>query len=205
MPAAEYGWNEPNHVPGTAETNPCRGLRQSPEASFPSPEGLTLRPLTMEDVPAMLALQDQVLAALEDPSWYFPSEEWEFASAVRAGEAWGYFDGDMLAGFAEMTPGEARGEHSYAAKLGLPVAHSFDFHDVMVAPAMRRRGIQTAFLALFTTLAAEGGGTAMYATVDPGNGASWRNFERFGYQVVTTMPAYDGRMRRFYRLALGEG
>ena len=57
----------------------------------------------------------------------------------------------------------ARGEHSYAAKLGLPVAHSFDFHDVMVAPSMRRRGIQSAFLAIFTTLALESGGTAMYA------------------------------------------
>ena len=72
-------------------------------------------------------------------------------------------------------------------------------------PAMRRRGIQSAFLAIFTTLALESGGTAMYATVDPGNGASWRNFERFGYQVVTTMPAYDGRMRRFYRLDLTKG
>ncbi len=169
---------------------------------FSSLEGLTLRPLTMEDVPAMLVLQQKVLAALEDSSWYFPSEEWEFASAVMAGEGWGYFDGDALMGFAEMTPGEKRGEHSYALKLGLPVENSFDFHDVMVAPATRRRGVQTAFIALFTELAKQAGGTAIYCTVDPGNGASWRNFERAGYQVVCTMPAYDGRMRRFYRLAL---
>lgn len=196
-----------NHCDETKEqggggSSSGRGSGQNPESSFPAPAGLTLRPLTMADVPAMLAMQEEVLAALEDSSWYFPSEEWEFASAVLAGEAWGYFDGDQLAGFAEMTPGEARGEHSYAAKLGLPVAHSFDFHDVMVAPHMRRRGIQSAFLAMFTTLARESGGTAMYATVDPGNGASWRNFERFGYRVVATMPAYDGRMRRFYRLEL---
>lgn len=187
---------------GAGGSSSGRDSGQSPESSIPSLSGLTLRPLTMTDVPAMLAMQEEVLAALEDPSWYFPSEEWEFASAVLAGEAWGYFDGDQLAGFAEMTPGEARGEHSYAAKLGLPVEHSFDFHDVMVAPHMRRRGIQSAFLAIFTTLARESGGTAMYATVDPGNGASWRNFERFGYRVVTTRPAYDGRMRRFYRLEL---
>ena len=192
------------NVQGAGGSSPCRGSGQDVDFSFPSPAGLTLRPLSMADVPAMLALQEEVLAALENPSWYFPSEEWEFASAVLAGEAWGYFNGDQLAGFAEMTPGEARGEHSYAAKLGLPVAHSFDFHDVMVAPPMRRRGIQSAFLAIFTKLAKESGGTAMYATVDPGNGASWRNFERFGYRVVTTMPAYDGRMRRFYRLALEE-
>lgn len=168
----------------------------------PKIEGLTLRLLTIDDVPAMLSLQEQVMATLEDPSWYYPSEEWEFASATVDGEAWGYFDGDTLAGFAEMTPGEKRGEHSYARKLGLPVEGSYDFHDVMVAPAMRRRGIQTAFLRLFTALAKQSGGTAMFCTVDPGNGASWRNFERFGYRVVRTMPAYDGRMRRFYRLSL---
>lgn len=170
--------------------------------NVPIPEGLTLRLLTLEDVPAMLRLQDVVLAQLEDPGWYFPSEEWEFTSAAGAGEAWGFFAGDELAAFAAMSPGERRGEHSYAAMLGLPVSRSFDFHDLMVAPALRRRGVHTAFLALFTTLAKEAGGTAVYCTVDPGNGASWRNFERAGYRVVRTMPAYDGRMRRFYRLGL---
>jgi len=174
------------------------------QSSFPAPEGLTLRLLTMEDVPAMLALQDQVMKELEDPSWYYPSEEWEFVSATENADAWGYFDGDSLVGFAAMTPGENRGKHSYAAKLGLPVAGSFDFHDVMVAPRMRRRGVQSAFLAMFTAFAKERGGNAIYATVDPGNAPSWRNFERFGYRVVTTMPAYDGRMRRFYRLKLDE-
>ena len=174
------------------------------QTPYPQPDGLTLRRLTLQDVPAMLLLQEQVMATLEDANWYFPSEEWEFASAAVDGEAWGFFDGDTLAGFAEMTPGEKRGGPSYARKLGLPVEGSYDFHDVMVAPAMRRRGIQTAFLRLFTQLAERGGGTAMYCTVDPGNGASWRNFERFGYRVVCTMPAYDGRMRRFYRLDLAE-
>lgn len=174
------------------------------QTPYPQPDGLTLRRLTLQDVPAMLLLQEQVMATLEDASWYFPSEEWEFASAAEAGEGWGYFDGEQLMGFAEMTPGEKRGGHSYARKLGLPVEHSFDFHDVMVAPAARRRGIQTAFIALFTRLAKQAGGTAMYCTVDPGNGPSWRNFERAGYRVVCTMPAYDGRMRRFYRLDLAE-
>ena len=173
-------------------------------AAFPAPAGLTLRLLTTDDVPAMLALQEKVLAVLEDPAWYYPSEEWEFVAAVMNADAWGYFDGETLAGFAAMTPGEKRGEHSYAAKLDLPVAGSFDFHDVMVAPHMRRRGIQSAFLAMFTAFARERGGNALYATVDPGNAPSWRNFERFGYQVVSTMPAYDGRMRRFYQLKLDE-
>ncbi len=174
--------------------------------SNPFPEGscLTLRRLSRGHVPAMLALQQQVMAALPDPSWYFPSEEWEFADATEAGEAVGAFDGDQLVAFAEMTPGPRRGERSYAAKLGLPVEGSFDFHDVMVSPAYRRRGIHTAFLRLFDTLARQGGGSAIYATVDPGNAPSWRNFERFGYRVLCTMAAYDGRMRRFYGCRLEE-
>ncbi len=182
------------------------GAQKADGGRYPelAPSGLALRLLTIEDVPAMLALQEKMLAALEDPAWYFPSEEWEFTEAVLGLEAWGAFEEDTLAGFAVMTPGEKRGQHSYAAMLGLPVAHSFDFHDLMVSPAMRRRGIHTAFLALFTALAAAEGGRAVYCTVDPGNGASWRNFERAGYRVVCTRPAYDGRMRRFYRLELAE-
>ena len=46
------------------------------------------------------------------------------------------------------------------------------------------------------------GGRAIYATVDPGNSASWHNFEKAGYALVCTRPAYDGRMRRYYRLTL---
>ncbi len=172
------------------------------QSMFPGPDGLTLRLLTMQDVPAMLALQDTVLAALEEASWYFPSEEWEFVDGVQAEEAWGYFDGEELIGFAIMTPGERRGEHSYARMLGRPAEASFDFHDVMVAPRMRRRGVQSAFIAMLNAYAQHNGGHAVYCTVDPGNGASWRNFERFGYRVVCTKPAYDGRMRRFYKLDL---
>lgn len=183
------------------ETAPCAASAESAKR-IPSPEGLALRLLTGGDVPAMLALQEEMLAALEDPAWYFPSEEWEFTEAAQGQEAWGFFDGERLAGFAVMTPGERRGEHSYAAMLNEPVEGSFDFHDLMVAPAMRRRGIHTAFLKLFAALAAEDGGRTVYCTVDPGNGASWRNFERAGYRVVCTRPAYDGRTRRFYRLDL---
>jgi len=165
-------------------------------------EGLTHRQLTPQDIPAMMEMQDKVLAALPDPSWYYPAEEWEFVMATEAGEAYGYFQGDTLVAYAEMSPGEKRGEHSYAAKLGHPAQQTYDFHDVMVAPEMRRRGIHSAFLRRFEKLARENGAHTIYATVDPGNGPSYRNFERAGYVVECTIPAYDGRLRRFYRLDL---
>lgn len=164
-------------------------------------DGLLLRPLTLADVPEMLALQGAVMAALPDPRWYFPSDEAEFAGVVAAEEALGYFENDTLRAFAELTPGPNRA-HSYAGIMGDPVERSYDFHDVMVHPAMRGRGIHTRFLKLFTQVAAEDGARAIYATVDPENEPSWHNFEKAGYALMTVQPAYDGRARRYYRLTL---
>lgn len=162
--------------------------------------GLSLRMLTPADVPQMLDLQTLVMDALPDKRWYFPSDENEFIGVVNAQEAVGYFDGEALMGFAELTPGLNRGAHSYAAILGDAAEHSFDFHDVMVHPAMRGQGMHTRFLALFEQVAKEDGARAIYATVDPDNAPSWHNFEKAGYELITVRPAYDGRMRRYYRL-----
>ena len=95
-------------------------------------DGLLPRLLTPADVPAMLALQAEVLEALPDKRWYYPSDDEEFRQVVSACEGVAYFDGDTLLGFAELTPGELRGSHSYAASLKQPVNGSFDFHDVIV-------------------------------------------------------------------------
>lgn len=165
-------------------------------------EGLTLRALTRADVPLMLEMQKQVLDALPDRRWYFPSDEKEFQDVVDGGEGFGYFRGDTLCGFAELTPGCNREHHGYAEKLGMPIEGSFDFHDVMVRPEMRGRGMHTRFLALFKEMALENGGYGIFATVDPENEPSWHNFEKTGYQRVLDQPAYDGRMRRYYLLKL---
>ncbi|MEG0742339.1 MAG: GNAT family N-acetyltransferase [Clostridia bacterium] len=164
--------------------------------------GLVLRQMIPEDVEAMLALQARVLAALPDPSWYVPSDRQEFTEALEARDAFGYYDGGVLAGFAEITPASARGERGYALKLNEPTRDTFDFHDVMVGPDYRGRGIHTAFLSLFSEMVRGLDGRAIYATVDPGNAPSYRNFERAGYALVVIKPAYDGRLRRFYRLTL---
>ena len=164
--------------------------------------GLTLVQLTPVHKQRMMDLQSQVMAQLPDPTWYFPSEEWEFDQWLANGEAVGYLDGDVLCSYAVMTPQNVRGEHSYARILGHPAENTFDFHDVLVSPAYRRRGMHAHFLALFTEMARAMDGRAIYTTVDPQNGASWRNFERAGYRCVATQPAYDGRLRRYYQKEL---
>lgn len=166
-------------------------------------DGLALRALTAADVDDMLRLQSEMLAALPDPRWYYPSERWEFELGVKDMDSFGYFDGAQLAGFAMISAAGSRAERGYAFKLGEDTARTYDFHDVMVLPAYRRRGIHTSFLRLFTDMARAEGGRAIYATVDPDNAASCRNFERAGYAFIKTTPAYDGRERRYYRLRLG--
>ena len=73
---------------------------------------------------------------------------------------------------------------------------------MLVLPRYQGRGMHTRFLNLFEEMARAMGGRAIYATVDPGNSASWHNFEKAGYALVCTCPAYDGRMRRYYKRTL---
>ena len=161
--------------------------------------GLVPRLLTPADVPAMLALQREVMEALPDPRWYFPSDEAEFLQVVSAGEGFAYFDGETLLGFAELTPGELVKK---ALKEGYREGIYSDYAKDVVRPSARGQGMHTAFLRLFEKMARTNGGYAVYATVDPENGPSRRNFERAGYQCMVEKPAYDGRARRFYRLLL---
>lgn len=164
--------------------------------------GFTLRILTEADKAQMMAMQDEVLALLPNQSWYFPSEEWEFDSWLAGCEAVAYMDGDVIAGYAVITPWHVRGEHAYAGILGHAVENTYDFHDVMVRPQYRGKGMHTRFLKLFTDAVRADGGKAIYCTVDPENSASWHNFEKAGYEFLLTQPAYDGRSRRYYRLRL---
>lgn len=150
----------------------------------------------------MMKMQDTVMAALPDPRWYFPSEEWEFDDWLRDGDAIGAFDGDTLAGYAVITPASARKGHAYAEILGESTEGAYDFHDVMVLPAYRGRGIHTEFLSMFAETVRALGGRAIYCTVDPENGPSRHNFEKAGYEFIVQQSAYDGRVRRYYRLTI---
>ena len=163
---------------------------------------LTYRTLINSDREVLLALQSRVLSALPDPRWYFPSEEWEMEHWFETGEAIGCFEDSTLCGFGVLSPAEGRENHSYACALGQDPQRTFDFHDVMVDVPYRRRGIHTRLIALFTEIVRNRGGRAIYATVDPENAPSRRNFERAGFLPQATQPAYDGRPRVYYRLTL---
>jgi len=164
--------------------------------------GFTLRVLAPEDNLQMRDVREAVMAALPNPRWYFSMEDWEIDEWLSQQSVIGYFAGDELAGFAVCTPWHQRAGHAYAEVLGDPVEDTYDFHDVMVKPAYRGHRMHQQMLKLGTASVRALGGRAMYCTVDPENSASWHNFEKEGYRCVLTQPAYDGRMRRYYKLEL---
>lgn len=161
-----------------------------------------MAPLAARDVPEMLALQSRMLADLPCERWYFPNVEAEFAADCAAGFATGIRAEGRLIALGVACLGSLHPGGSYAAVVGDDPAHTFDFRDVMVDPAWRRQGIHSAYLALYRARAEAAGCTAVYATVDPDNAPSWRSFEKAGFRRVLVRPAYDGRVRAYYRLAL---
>ena len=146
--------------------------------------GFTLRRLSPEDKPLMIAIRDAVMAVLPDPRWYFSMDDWEIDQWLDERSVVGCLDGDTLAGFAAITPEYQRKDHSYARVLGEEPQNTFDFHDVMVHPDYRGHRMHQQFLKIFTQSVKELGGKAVYATVDPDNSASWYNFEKEGVCMV---------------------
>lgn len=161
--------------------------------------GAKLRQLKGTDLAAALGLQEAIMAALPNRMWFVPSDAQELEAVIGRGEAFGFFARERLVGYGAFSPWHVRGAAAYAGKLGLPVENTYDVRDVMVHPDFRRRGMQSAFLCLFEETARAMDGMALYATVDPGNQASIGGFEKAGFALVKTQPAYDGRLRGYYR------
>ena len=176
--------------------------------SFPDPgtlpalEGLVCKQLAPTDAASIMTLQAQMLTALPDSTWYYPSDYTMFADCCQRGESFGFFSGETLAGFGTLTPWYARPDRNYALKVGDPVENTYDFQDVMVSPLFRRRGIHSALLDFFEHLARDAGGVALYCTIAPDNIPSVRSFEKAGYQCILQKPAYEGMLRGYFRKRL---
>ena len=99
-----------------------------------------LCPLTAQDGPAMIALQQEMLLQLPSPRWYYPSTLEEFSSHAAAGHALGLkIDGRLIA--LNIAVAAEESDHSYAALLGLDEPKSMDFQDIIVSPDWRRRTV----------------------------------------------------------------
>ena len=157
--------------------------------------------LTAADAMDMVALQQEMLDALPNTRWYFPSSMEEYADKAAKGFALGLRENGRLVALHIAIPA-GMDEHSYAEILGHDEANTLDFQDIIVSVTHRRRGIHSFFLALQEQEARRKGLRAIYATVDPENEPSLRAFLKAGYVVVDQREAYDGRPRCFLQLDL---
>ena len=174
----------------------------APITDLPTLDGLTCKQLTAADTQAIMNLQAEMLAALPDPSWYYPSSGDVFAACCQRGEVFGFWADKQLAGFGILTPWYIRPTSCYAVKAGDEPMNTFDFQDVMVAPAYRRRGIHKALLQLFERLTLTAGGRALYCTIAPQNLPSIQSFQKAGFTCICEQPAYEGMLRGYYRKVL---
>ncbi len=163
---------------------------------------LKLVPITIEDVPSVMAVQADVLPVLPSSRWYFPSTADEFAQTISSGMAWGIRMED--GGLAAFCIAEESDKHrySYAACLGYEPKDALDFEDVMVRPAWRRQGIHTMMIRRIAEEARARGRHYVFATADPENIPSRSCFEKAGYVLLQTREMYDGRPRCLYMLEL---
>lgn len=161
-----------------------------------------ITPLTLEDLPQVMALQEIVIAALPDPRWYFTSTEAQFAQAIRTGIAYGARTPDgQLAGFCIFRESSVH-PSSYAVTAGLPREDTLDFEDVMIHPSCRRCGLHSRMIALAREEAASRGLRTILCTVDPDNLPSLSSFTRAGFTPIAAHDMYDGRPRLLLRFTL---
>ena len=165
-------------------------------------KGLGLSQLTEKDLEALMALQETVMDALLNQEWYVASSREEQVENLQNGDVFGCWKGERLVGFSVLTPWTKRDGKAYAGKVEETVEGTYDLHDMMVHPDYRRRGIHSAFLRLFDETVRALGGRAIYATISLDNVPSIQGFEKAGYVHIKTQPAYDGRLRGYYRKML---
>ena len=171
-------------------------------APLPTVLGFACKQLTQPDAVAIMRLQDAMLAALPNATWYYPSPVALFDACCARGESFGFFDGPQLVAFGTLTPWYIRPDACYAGKVGEPTQNTFDFQDVMVHPVYRRLGLHSALLTLFDRLTRAANGNAIYCTIAPENLPSVRSFKKAGYVCIRQQPAYEGMLRGYYRKVL---
>ena len=160
----------------------------------------TLRTLLPADVPAILALQAHILAALPDPALLAPDEAAFFARLIAAprGRVEGIFWQARLVALSilrvpEDAPDNLGRDLGLSGAALLQVAH---MEMVLVDPMFRGNGLQQQFLQRRIAQAAAVGCTHLLATVDPENLPSLHNLLASGFGIARAdVRKYGGKRR----------
>ena len=157
------------------------------------PVSMQLRRCTPEQAPAVYALQNEVRAAMPDPSQFVPDTLENITAYVQKDLCIGMWQGKRLGAYAIVRfCGES--EHNYAAFLGIPRAewpHWANADSAIVHPDYRGNGLQRLMLQAALPLF-PGNITHIGATVSPENQYSLRNALASGFAIAARREMYGG-------------
>ena len=160
---------------------------------------LRLRQLDLDDVAALVELQEIVRRALPDPQLFQCENESYYAGVIAGtGAGFGAFDGDIMAGYGIVAlPGDRPDNLCHDVPFfridPADVAH---LDGSAVHPDYRGKAIQQRLSELRIAFAAEKGARHLLMTVAPGNPHSLRNHLNMGgFRVRAIKRKYGGMWR----------
>jgi len=166
---------------------PCRS-RSGEERPF------TFRCCTEADLPDILALQEEVIAALPDPSLFVRTTAEEITESLTLDFCIGAFYGETLAGFSLMVIGRIT-PRNLGNLLGYDEARlcrTVTCDTTFVSPRCRGWGLQRQFFTLREAAARSMGATEALTTISPDNDASLANAHKSGFKAVAKRTMYSG-------------
>ncbi|MEG0847665.1 MAG: GNAT family N-acetyltransferase [Niameybacter sp.] len=163
-------------------------------------EELRLKVLQTTDIPQIMALQDEVLALLEDKQLYVPSEQEEICEHFETGGILlGYVtEADVLVALAiYLKKGYDTSNYGYDIDLeGEALLQVGQVDTVLVKSDYRGNNLQFIMCQILEEVAEEQGTPILCATVSPYNTFSVNNFLKLGYEVKKDKLKYGG-LRRY--------
>ncbi len=167
----------------------------------PLPSGHVLRRLDADDLPALLALHEDVIRALPEPGMFrlFGGPRRFLSDHFGArGESLGLFAGERLAAYGSLTRPQVGDKDNYAGDLGWEPARAGRvalLSAAMVDPSQRGQGLHPALVAARIQLAREHGHDELLVRAAPTNAQSRRTLLAHGFAVVWVGIQAEGSLR----------
>ncbi|MBQ0004296.1 MAG: hypothetical protein KBS68_00345 [Clostridiales bacterium] len=163
---------------------------------------ISFRRATVDDLDAVVALQEEIVDALPDKDLYATSTREEYETQLKEDICFvAECDGEF-AGFSVLIPNDPDNERNYGKYFNYDreqLADTCSFDLTMVSPRFRGHGIQRDFNKLRTGTAVEMGAKEGLTSISPDNPYSYRNFLVLNFNIVEEREMYGGKRRYLLR------
>lgn len=162
---------------------------------------MRIRSAIMDDLPAIMALQQRVVASLASPEMLYADPVEFYATILREGGSISLAENQCLAGCSILRLPSADDEENLGYDLGLSVTECGAVAHLEVAyllPEYRGRGLGRELGERNLRLAAAAGRYLVCATAFPENESSIKNLRSLGLSVVGEKEKYGGLKRLLF-------